>query len=126
MRLVRTILPLLLLSFCSAVTAQEFKLDALLPTWPLSNVGDAIPQDLIETWRSKAHFCRSRHGAFPAFPSKGNTELKNNDGTPRAAKYEGEQCDDGDQTLFNGLLCASGVKEGCDGVSAAQGEVTAQ
>lgn len=29
-------------------------------------------------------------------------------------------CDDGDMTLFNGLLCASGDERGCDGVSRAQ------
>ncbi len=32
-----------------------------------------------------------------------------------------EDCDDGDATLFNGLLCASGEKIGCDAVAAAQG-----
>lgn len=32
-----------------------------------------------------------------------------------------EECDDGDATLFNGLLCAAGEPIGCDAVAAAQG-----
>lgn len=31
-----------------------------------------------------------------------------------------ESCDDGDMTLFNGLLCAAGVNVGCDAVKRAQ------
>src|SRR5580704_13417762 len=30
-------------------------------------------------------------------------------------------CDDGDMTLFNGMLCSSGDRRGCDGVRLAQG-----
>ena len=36
------------------------------------------------------------------------------------------QCEDGDMTLFNGLLCYSGINDGCDAVSASQNTVTGE
>jgi hypothetical protein len=41
---------------------------------------------------------------------------------PRCDGFPSKQdCDDGDMTLFNGLLCASGDPRGCDAVHRAQG-----
>ena len=50
-------------------------------------------------WEDNAYYC---HGEFPA--------KRNDDGS----------CDDGDMTLFNALLCASGEQRGCDAARDAQ------
>lgn len=45
-------------------------------------------------------------------------------GAPYPSKYSAgdpTHCDDGDMTLFNGLLCAAGDSRGCDGVRLSQG-----
>jgi hypothetical protein len=47
--------------------------------------------------------------SFPVFPSKTHK-------TPR-------ECDDGDMTLFNGLLCSVGIDEGCKAVRESQSSV---
>ena len=60
--------------------------------------------DRMSYWESKAFLCAGSGGVFP---SKAN-------GIPPTT------CDSGDMTLFNGLLCASGDKRGCDGVKNAQ------
>lgn len=52
-----------------------------------------------QVWESKAFLCQGE------FPSK---------------MREDGQCDDGDMTLFNGLLCASGDKLGCQAVKRSQ------
>src|ERR1700736_4422930 len=46
----------------------------LLPAWPLNNIGDPIPHDLIQVWRAKGDLCPSLKGEFSAFPSKGNQD----------------------------------------------------
>lgn len=56
-------------------------------------------------WETHAYWCDL---APPAFPSK-------------EALGHPDDCDDGDMTLFNGLLCVAGVAAGCDGVARAQG-----
>ena len=57
---------------------------------------------------------------FTPFPSKGNrAKDANNDGERR---YDpAVECDDGDQTSYNGILCASGNEEGCKAVADLQG-----
>lgn len=60
----------------------------------------------MELWRSKALLCDAGPQVHK-FPTKQTME-------PR------QPCDDGDMTLFNGLLCAAGNKLGCDGVADAQ------
>ena len=55
-------------------------------------------QSRKSVWRSYAPVCPSGSG----FASK-------------------PHCDNGDFTLFNGLMCAAGMPEGCEGVRAAQG-----
>ncbi len=57
-----------------------------------SNISDA--QSLVPLWQANAPKCQG-------FPSS-------------------DSCQDGDMTLFNGLLCASGEQIGCQGVKAAQ------
>ena len=59
-------------------------------------------QDRMVWWRTQAFSCSTPF----AFPSK---------------NVQAGDCEDGDMTLFNGLLCAAGEKIGCDAVKAAQG-----
>lgn len=77
--------------------------------WRQPIVPSAIDENLREEilrrlpiWESYAVRC-SQHPS--KFPTKG----------------EPDKCDDGDMTLFNGLMCASGIEEGCKGVQQAQG-----
>lgn len=84
-----------------------------LPLWPIQNTGDAFSDMDITVWRSKAATCKSFNGAFDSFPAKGNY-------TSNVGLFPTDECDDGDQTLFNGLLCAAGVQEGCVAVRQAQ------
>jgi hypothetical protein len=60
-------------------------------------------EDRQQFWADHAFFCKT--GSL-SFPSK--------EGEVSAADSAG--CDDGDMTLFNGLLCAADVGAGCDGV----------
>ena len=61
-----------------------------------------VPKQLADWWRAHAPVCLAPDGfKFPA---------KQVDG----------QCDDGDATLFAGLLCASGETIGCDAVKRSQ------
>jgi hypothetical protein len=62
-----------------------------------------IPKDLVDYWRANAPYCVSANGT--KFPSK-----KRDDGS----------CDDGDTTIFAGLLCASGDSLACDAVRQSQ------
>lgn len=76
-----------------------------LATW-LAAAALAVPQaalpqptqDQVAAWRQYAASCSD---GVPGYPSK-------------------QDCDDGDATLFNGLLCAAGLEQGCDGVRRAQ------
>ena len=57
-----------------------------------------------DAWSDAAHLCHAPDGF--AFASKG----------PIDTKVNPDDCDDGDSTIFNGLLCASGDKRGCEAV----------
>jgi hypothetical protein len=109
-----------------AACAQAPSLTVWLPSWPLQNVGDPIPSATIESWRSKpiAETCASLRGKYAEFPSKHNRPVpKPNDATyPEYRLNPGDICDDGDMTLFNGLLCASGEEIGCRAVAASQAD----
>jgi hypothetical protein len=59
--------------------------------------------DGVAFWREKAFLCKSDTGPFPSKSS-----------------VDPNDCDDGDMTLFNGLLCASEEKLGCDAVAHSQ------
>jgi len=70
----------------------------------------------IQELRARMEFWESNLGAFyceppniKKFPSKEEAKSLGNFG-----------CDDGDMTLYNGLLCAAGVPEGCDAVERSQ------
>lgn len=63
-------------------------------------------------WESKALLCEARPGGVK-FPSKPTHEIS-------------QPCDDGDMTLFNGLLCAAGDERGCVGVAEAQDPTTGE
>lgn len=60
-------------------------------------------------WRSQAFRCTDVPGV--SFPSKERAVDGGNSSS----------CEDGDMTLFNGLLCAAGEQEGCVGVLKSQG-----
>jgi hypothetical protein len=62
--------------------------------------------DRLSFWESKALSCPMQPKG-PTFPSKPT-------GDPA------QPCDDGDMTLFNGLLCYAGDERGCQGVRLAQ------
>jgi hypothetical protein len=47
--------------------------------------------------------------------------LPNVDFPSKFSATDSTNCDDGDMTLFNGMICASGDQRGCDGVRLAQG-----
>jgi hypothetical protein len=64
--------------------------------------GDELADRLVY-WESQAFYCNSARGPFPSKEGAGGI------------------CDDGDMTLFNGLLCIAGDSRGCDGVRLAQG-----
>ena len=57
-----------------------------------------------DAWSDAAHLCHAPDGV--AFASKG----------PINQRQYPDNCDDGDSTLFNGLLCASGDTRGCEAV----------
>jgi hypothetical protein len=60
--------------------------------------------DLLVFWQSQAFECKAGQLSFPS----------------KYAADDPNNCDDGDMTLFNGLLCASSDRRGCDGVKRAQ------
>jgi hypothetical protein len=74
----------------------------------------------IVFWKKNAYRCKA---LSPSFPSKNdNPPRKPTDPPLKAGQTDPEsECDDGDMTLFNGLLCISGNDDGCDGVRRAQG-----
>lgn len=74
----------------------------------LNIASPALADDLSDRdafWRQKTFSCIA---ISPSFPSK---EVL---GQP-------QDCEDGDMTLFNGLLCTAGENAGCDAVARAQG-----
>jgi hypothetical protein len=93
-------------------------LASALATWSIGFLGllssplGADPlTELVKDWEAKAFICTTPTGV--SFPS-------------RLTDDAGQPCDDGDFTLFNGLLCASGVDLGCIGVAEAQDSTTGQ
>lgn len=65
----------------------------------------SVPAETLAYWREKAPTCETQGGFI--FPSK---------------KQSSGECDDGDMTLFAGLLCAAGEQIGCETVRRAQDE----
>lgn len=63
-------------------------------------------------WDSQALLCEASPGGVK-FPSKPSHDVN-------------QPCDDGDMTLFNGLLCAAGDERGCTGVAEAQDPTTGE
>jgi hypothetical protein len=62
----------------------------------------------LDEWRKYAYMCEAAPDKVP-FPSKPETDGRNPG-----------PCDDGDMTLFNGLLCYSGESIACDAVRRSQ------
>ncbi|MFG6432740.1 hypothetical protein [Roseateles sp. LYH14W] len=106
---------LAVIAIFSGHASRAADLKVLLPTWPIQDTGLPLSDAQLKVWRDKADFCPRVQGHFDAFPSKGNA-----DAGADVGDYPTATCDDGDQTLFNGLLCAAGVAEGCSGVKQAQ------
>lgn len=98
----RPVLTALLLSAVPVAFAQEKPQGGPVaeepPGWTLERA--------MQFWRKEAHVCAQP--SVPRFSSK-------HFGVPSPT-----DCNDGDMTLFNGLLCFSGEKLGCDGVREAQ------
>lgn len=99
----------------SSVTIQSRLLWRLILSWlalsPTTVYADPF-KDLVKDWESKALVCETKPSGvkFPSRPT-GDTA---------------QPCDDGDMTLFNGLLCAAGVELGCTGVAESQNPVTGE
>jgi len=64
-----------------------------------------IDASLQTLWRAHAFTCPATAN-WPAFPAR----------KPAGS----DTCDDGDETLFHGLMCAAGMPEGCSAVLASQ------
>lgn len=75
--------------------------------WGTVAAADTL-DDRMKYWESQAFLCKDAGGSFPS-----------KEGTVSPSNPSG--CDDGDMTLFNGLLCAAGDARGCEGVRRAQG-----
>jgi hypothetical protein len=73
----------------------------------IAGVIDTIVRDRMTLWESEAFHCNA---VSPSFPSK-------SDHVPSANNPE---CDDGDASFYDGLLCASGDDRGCDAVRRSQ------
>jgi hypothetical protein len=67
-------------------------------------------REAMAFWESQAALCKA--GDF-SFPTKSTTD-------------PAQPCDDGDMTMFNGLLCIAGDERGCQGVIDAQDPNTGQ
>lgn len=80
---------------------------ALLPGF----AAGATLEERSAYWEQKAFLCSAGDGTL--FPS-------------RPTGDQVQPCDDGDITLFNGLLCAAGDVRGCEGVATAQDPSTGQ
>ena len=107
----------------STASATSF-FENILPAWPISSVGEEIPSSLIDGWRMLGDTCRIP-GTVNYFPSKGRRPTDDStltDAEKLEKKFDPQSfnCDDGDMTMFNGLLCASGEKSGCAAVQSAQ------
>src|SRR5215467_8267273 len=77
---------------------------AMIVMLPRGSQADELADRIKDFWGPpRAFLCR---GAFPA----------------KFDPLDGEQCGDGDMTLFNGLLCLSGEKDfSCNAVKQSQG-----
>ncbi len=76
---------------------------SLLTVWmPSVNASEPL-ESRLAFWRAQAFKCRVP-GSEITFPS-------------RPTGSESQPCDDGDMTLFNGLLCAAGEEDGCKAVA---------
>lgn len=89
------------------MTIQYRKFFSLILLLFIANIAKADDvQKRVLLWESKALLCPAEPGRS-AFPSKQTEQAS-------------QPCDDGDMTLFNGLLCAAGNQQGCTGVAEAQ------
>jgi len=124
----RTILIVSAIMHTSSQSVYAGVLD-LLPSWPINDVGEEIPSELIRFWAGDqelgsgpgirlGELCSGIAGEFSAFPSKAIVIPNAND--PRDPLNPNDLCGDGDQTTYNGMLCAAGIKEGCDAVRESQ------
>lgn len=78
----------------------------LLLVWVrLAEAGAPIDPALQTLWHTNAFTCPASAN-WPAFPARRPTG--------------GDICDDGDETIFHGLMCAAGMPEGCAAVKASQ------
>ena len=112
--------------FKAPTTLAASVFENALPTWPISSVGDEIPSTVIAGWRALGDTCRIP-GTARYFPAKGrwpteDSKLTDAEKLEKQFDTQSFNCDDGDMTMFNGLLCAGGEKSGCAAVKSAQDE----
>jgi hypothetical protein len=65
---------------------------------------DELSDRAASFWKPSAFKCKSANLVFPS----------------KYSSLDPDHCDDGDMTLFNGLLCASGEEDGCTAVANSQ------
>jgi hypothetical protein len=118
--LVRVVWALLAGCWLSAASAsQRFDWNNLIsaaPSWPIVVVGKEIPSKIIDEWRANAYRCAGKSPSIKSFPSK----AKEIEVVVNGQKVKQKVCDDGDATLFLGMLCISGDDEACDHVRTSQ------
>ncbi len=110
----RIFMHLHMLAILQGIPSFIFLCSIAFATAPVAANADEL-SDRVSLWESGALMCdaRAAPGENISFPSK----QTNKDEQP---------CDDGDMTLFNGLLCYAGDERGCIGVAAAQDPNTGQ
>jgi hypothetical protein len=84
----------------------------VLVSWSLLAAATSLLDDRMAFWHAQAFKCQVPMSLI-TFPSRPSTDTS-------------QPCDDGDITLFNGLLCAAGAFEGCKAVADAQDPKTGQ
>jgi hypothetical protein len=91
------------------MNSVSFRLACLLATLFLASTASCFASPLTDAlagWDPpQAYLCPAPSGPFP---SKYSTS-------------DPQHCDDGDMTLFNGLICVAGDQRGCDAARLAQG-----
>jgi hypothetical protein len=93
-------------ALADGTAAHDFDpLDVLIPI---------IATSADDPWRNRSLW--ERYAPYCPEATIGGIDVPKYPSKPSA----GNECNDGDMTLFNGLLCASGDDRGCDGVKRAQ------
>ncbi|MBY5445716.1 hypothetical protein HFO93_19965 [Rhizobium leguminosarum] len=104
----------------SSVASRAQSVLDLLPGYPITNIGDPIPDSTIQAWLDISTVCRNPKAGIDAFPAKVDDKPVGGVEAPERKNDPLYYCNDGDQTTYNGMLCAAGIAIGCRGVAASQ------